>query len=295
MASTFLILLILLAILEIYFEVNYTKITEIRFKTNKLPQGTSFKILQISDVHGRNPQNKSDFLRQAKLAQPNVIVITGDLIDRYTTDFITVYSFVEELINITQWIYYVSGNHEWDNKRSEAFLQGLKKLNVVILNNKNTYVNFRKTSINICGVDDYHTGHADLELATQGINDKLYTILLSHSPGIIEEKYLTADLVISGHTHGGQVRFPLIGGIVAPGQGLFPKFQKGIYNLGSGKSLYIDSGLGTSSLPIRLLNRSQVSLITIVGAVQMGGSQTSFAIIPTIPPNIFFESKCAFS
>lgn len=73
------------------------------------------------------------------------------------------------------------------------------------------------------------------------------------------------DIILSGHTHGGQVRLPLVGTVIAPGEGLFPKFDKGMFNLNNGSLLYIDSGVGTSKLPIRLLNRSQMSLIKIVG------------------------------
>ncbi|MDO7787150.1 metallophosphoesterase [Desulforamulus aquiferis] len=262
------LILIILAILilfgEMFFEVNYPRITEVNFNTNKLPQGTSLKILQVSDVHGED--FTTNLLNQIKLKEPDIIVITGDLIDRNTSNFNNAYKLVEELIMVTPHVFFVSGNHEWDNDRNVDFLLGLKKRHVLILNNSNTTVGIKNTSINICGVDDFHTDHSDLGLAAKGINNKFFTVLLSHSPGIVEEKYLLGDLVLSGHTHGGQVRFPLIGGIVAPGQGLFPKLQKGIYNLEHGKKLYIDSGLGTSALPIRFLNRSQVSLITIKGS-----------------------------
>jgi predicted MPP superfamily phosphohydrolase len=73
----------------------------------------------------------------------------------------------------------------------------------------------------------------------------------------------SVDLILSGHTHGGQVRFPLIGALVVPDQGFFPKFDKGAFNLGGNRHLYIDSGLGTSRLPVRFLNQSQISLIKI--------------------------------
>lgn len=264
--SVIFILVILVVIGVIYFEVNCPKISKTSFKTSKLPLDTSLKILQISDAHVGNFTKKVDLLKDIKTLEPDIIVITGDLIDRRTSDFNNAYKFVEELVSVNPQVYFVSGNHERDNDRTEDFLQGLKKRNVVILNNRNTTIDIKGTLINICGVDDFHTGYSNLGLASKGINEKLYTILLSHSPGIVKERYLPADLVLSGHTHGGQVRFPIIGGIVAPGQGLFPKLQKGIYNLDHGKYLYIDSGLGTSSLPLRFLNRSQVSFLIIAGS-----------------------------
>lgn len=98
------------------------------------------------------------------------------------------------------------------------------------------------------------------------MNTDHYTVLLSHTPSITEiYEQIPADLILSGHTHGGQVRFPLIGALVSPDRGLFPKLDKGTYQLGAGLYLYIDSGLGTTRLPIRFLNQSQLSLITITG------------------------------
>lgn len=76
---------------------------------------------------------------------------------------------------------------------------------------------------------------------------------------------IPADLILSGHTHGGQVRIPFIGALVAPDQGFFPKLEKGIYEFGTNQFLYIDSGLGTSVAPIRFLNQSQLSVIKITG------------------------------
>ncbi len=88
--------------------------------------------------------------------------------------------------------------------------------------------------------------------------------MLSHSPNR-PMAYTTGleDLILSGHTHGGQVRLPIIGSIVVPGQGFFPKYDKGIYEL-ENTTLYIDSGLGNSLLPpLRLFNRIQISNIII--------------------------------
>ncbi len=156
----------------------------------------------------------------------------------------------------------MSGNHEWGNPYMEKFLSGLKERNVTILNNKNTQLTKKGVSLILLGVDDVSSSHEDLKKSLNNINQDLYTILLSHSPGIIEEydKKVPTDLILSGHTHGGQVRFPFIGALVAPDQGLFPEYDKGIFKTGPEQYLYIDSGLGTSVVPIRFLNQSQISL-----------------------------------
>jgi predicted MPP superfamily phosphohydrolase len=142
-------------------------------------------------------------------------------------------------------------------------------LDVVILNNKSSTFAARGIKINICGVDDPYRRKDNIEKAMKSADSKKYTVLLSHSPGIRKRlgSYVP-DLILCGHTHGGQVRLPFIGAVIAPGEGLFPKFDKGKFSLKNGSLLYIDSGAGTSNLPVRLLNRSQISVIRIAGKGQ---------------------------
>ncbi len=103
----------------------------------------------------------------------------------------------------------------------------------------------------------------DYEGIIKDINQNNFIILLSHSPNrIIHYSKGVEDLILTGHTHGGQIRLPLLGSIIAPGQGLFPKYDKGLFQL-KGTPLYIDSGLGNSTIPVRLFNRVQISNITI--------------------------------
>jgi len=144
------------------------------------------------------------------------------------------------------------------------FLNGLRERKVTILNNKNIQIMENNMTLNLVGVDDVSTIHENSPKAFNNVYQEQYTILLSHSPGIME-KYndIRADLILSGHTHGGQVRIPYIGALVAPNQGFFPKLDKGTYQVGPNQYLYIDSGLGTSIAPIRFLNQSQLSLIKI--------------------------------
>src|SRR5690606_36275120 len=113
------------------------------------------------------------------------------------------------------------------------------------------------------------THHEDVQAAFRGVDQEQYTILLSHAPNIVirySSNDILADLILSGHTHGGQVRLPFIGALAAPGQGLFPKLDKGTFTIAQDQYLYIDSGLGTSMVPIRFLNQSQMSFIRVVGA-----------------------------
>ena len=139
----------------------------------------------------------------------------------------------------------------------------MEKLGVRILNNESKLLEINDEKINIAGVE-FQINRKEYTNALYNINPRYFTLLLSHSPNR-PIKYLTGkeDLILSGHTHGGQVRLPILGAIVAPGQGLFPKYDKGIVELGK-TILYIDSGLGNSLYPIRLFNRVQTSNITIL-------------------------------
>ncbi len=262
-----LVIIILFLIVDIYFEVNYGKIESVVLKSKKLPKGKTLKILHISDIHNKKlSDNTRNLLKDIKKLEPDIIALTGDIIDGKTKDFKNIYHIMEELVKINDATYFVSGNHEWRNPKTKDFLKGLKKRNIKIINNSNEIITKDSFSINVCGIDDPYTNHDDTNKAFNNISRSNFTLLLSHSPNIIfKEDSLPCDLVLCGHTHGGQIRLPFIGGLIAPGQGYFPKYDKGIYKLENDTILYINSGLGTSSLPLRFLNRSQVSFITLIG------------------------------
>ncbi len=258
------IIIIVILVSYVFYQVNFTKTNYVFLESNKIPEGESLKILQISDAHNIKFDRSIGLYSSIEKLDADIIVITGDLIDGKTRDFNNVYTFVENLRSINDKIYYVSGNHEWKSGRKDELIKGLDKRGINILDNNNTTIKAGGIFINLCGIDDPETGNDNLSLALDGINQELYTILLSHGPKIISnEKDISVDLILCGHTHGGQIRLPVLGAVVAPGQGLFPKYDKGIFDLGSDTVLYVDSGLGTSLLPIRFLNRSQISYITI--------------------------------
>lgn len=259
--------LIALSVLAGYicFDLYSTTVRYVEIKSEKIKGKAEFKILQISDFHN----NKSAVVRNRIFAsvrelKPDIVVLTGDIIDSSTIDPDNVLSFVKSLVEINPRVYFVSGNHEWRSGFNIRFTNALKSMDVTVLNNANSIIDIGSTSFNLCGIDDYYTRSYSLENAFNRIDGKNFTILLSHAPDIIfDNKDIPADLILSGHTHGGQIRLPIIGALVAPGQGFFPKYNKGLYKLDNGGLLYIDSGVGTSTLPIRFYNRSQISLISI--------------------------------
>ena len=260
-----LIIFLLFVLVDIYYETNVFKVNKVHFKSNKLDSDSTIKLIQLSDLHSKVfGDNNQKLIHTIKNQQPDVIVITGDIIDRKTKRLYDVFHLVEELTSFQQHVYFVSGNHEWGNSLKNELLLGLEQRGVHMLNNDSTEMMIKGMNLNLVGIDDVSTNHEDMKKAFNHVNNQEYTVLLSHSPGVTD-KYpeIDADLILSGHTHGGQVRLPLIGSIVAPDEGLFPKKAKGVYQLKENQHLYIDSGLGTSLLPVRFLNQSQLSVIEI--------------------------------
>lgn len=264
----FTLIILIIISTKIYFDTNEYKVNTVQFQSEKIPEGDELTILQISDLHNKSfGKNNEKLINIAENLNPDIIVITGDLIDRSTEDFNDIFSVIKNLVAANETVYFVTGNHEWENANTRDFLEGLRERNVKVLSNQSTQITAENVSFTLSGIDDASTNHEDITAAFQNVDQDLYTILLSHTPSVTE-KYedIPADLILSGHTHGGQVRLPFIGAIVAPDQGFLPKFDKGTFKIGQNQYLYIDSGLGTSVAPIRFLNKSQLSLIKITGS-----------------------------
>ncbi|KRQ86390.1 putative metallophosphoesterase [Caloramator mitchellensis] len=254
------LILLLFFFIYLLFEISTLAINSVEIKTEKI--NGEVKILQISDYHDSKFHSKF-IINAIRRSKPDIIVITGDLIDQSTKSIDRVMNLIDEIVAINKKIYYVPGNHEYYSGLKIKLLGELQKRGVIVLINKNTKISVGMENINLCGIDDFLTGNYDIKSALFNIDKNNFTILLSHSPDvIIKNRNIDVDLILSGHTHGGQIRLPLIGALVAPGQGFLPEYDKGLFKINN-TLLYIDSGVGTSHYPIRFLNRSQISLIRI--------------------------------
>jgi predicted MPP superfamily phosphohydrolase len=259
--------LIFIMIAYIFYQVNFTRAEHVTFKTPKLNGNPPIKIMQLTDFHDmRSGIMQNIILKSVSELEPDVIVITGDLIDDHSGGYDNVYNFVEKILKMNPEVNFVSGNHEWRKGSIDKLISGLRTRGVKIINNICRRVDINGTKINICGLDDFYNKKYKFSKDFEGADKELFTVLLSHSPDIVfANRNIPADLILSGHTHGGQVRLPFIGALIAPGQGFFPKYSKGLYQISEKTSLYIDSGAGVSTFPVRFLNRSQISLIRIEG------------------------------
>lgn len=231
-----------------------------------------YRIAQVSDLHnsefGDGNQRLLDMLREA---EPDMIAITGDLIDSRKTNIAVALAFAEEAVRIAP-CYYVSGNHEARVPEYRELKAGLEAAGVTVLDDARVEIEISGKSITIIGVNDpsfladYLTSDAavmDRKLSELSSEDASFTILLSHRPELFDTYAAhDMDLVLTGHAHGGQFRLPLIGGLIAPNQGLFPKYDDGLHSEGN-TNMIVSRGLGNSIIPFRFNNRPEVVLIEL--------------------------------
>ena len=250
------------------------KVRKTTLKFDKLPQAfDNYKIAQVSDIHcDRVGLSDLSFIKKIKNFNPDIIVITGDILDSYNNDMDIAYNILSQLAIIAP-CYFVSGNHELRlPEEYEQLINIMKKLNITYMNNSKQLITKDNESINLVGVEDYNFFKNEDKLNHRAnfikTLEELYSpnhfnILLSHRP----EKFpiyadIKYDLIFSGHAHGGQWRIPFIGGIFSPSQGFFPKYTNGNYVL-EDSTLIVSQGLGNSSFPIRINNRIELVLATL--------------------------------
>lgn len=266
------ILLIVLAFMAIciylYHENTSLKLDKYFIKSTKIPgEFNGYKIAHVSDFHNTKSERltKSIITKLVK-ESPDIIVITGDTIDSRRTRIDIAFDFAKQLTKITG-VYYVPGNHESRIKEYGLFKEALLNIGVKVLENDNLVINKNGEKINLLGIKDpafsYESSFDDEKIVKEEIerlsyNKDLYTMLLSHRPELLkvytEEKI---DLVFAGHAHGGQIRIPFIGGVIAPMQGWFPKVTEGVHKLNN-TTMIISRGIGNSLFPFRVNNRPEL-------------------------------------
>jgi len=253
---------------------NSIVITKSDYANAKIPiDFDDYKVVHISDFHNKNfGKNQRKILDKIEAILPDIIVITGDLIDRRKYDLDVAMVFIKGAVDIAP-VYYVSGNHEvWSGKFSSVE-ESLKDAGVVVMDNGEERIYKNNSWINIFGLrdPDFHTSSYFEDTKTIEILENLnkwsgyegFKILLSHRPELFDlYSNSDMDLIFTGHAHGGQIRIPFLGGLIAPDQGLFPKYTSGSYHKDS-STMFVSRGLGNSVFPIRIFNRPEILLVTI--------------------------------
>jgi uncharacterized protein len=268
---------ILIAIfLFLYIQNNLITVTKIELSLKNLPQGfNGYRIVQLSDLQNKVfGKENNTLVSKIKKSNPDLIVITGDLVDVNNYNEQTILQFIDDIEHIAP-IYYITGNHEMVGNYMLKLEPKLKGKNIKILRNSSESIKRNGDTITLIGIDDpIETQESKNYITTKTLTRELdksqskgtasnFKILLSHRPEFFSlyEKY-NIDLIFTGHAHGGQIRLPFIGGLYAPGQGFFPKYTSGKYELNS-STMIVSRGLGNSSIPQRIFNRPEIVVATL--------------------------------
>ena len=263
------------------------EIASYEVQNRKIPKVfNEFKIVQISDLHNRSfGTDNNILLEKIDKLKPNIVCITGDLIDSTNKDFSIALKLIDELSRKYQ-VYSIIGNHEQKvmiNKYKELYkdyFKQLKSKNIISLENEKVKIQIGNDFINIYGLvvpykyypylfnKNYKNkkldfNKNDIEKQLGKINNKEYNVLLAHTPFFFEGySNWGADLVLAGHVHGGIIRLPIKGGLLSPNREFFPKYDLGEYNIDK-STMILTKGLGGSRMIPRVNCKPEIVEITL--------------------------------
>lgn len=273
-------------------------ITEYEIVDEQIPlKFDGYRIVQVTDVHSIRNEEQLELLYTAVVNErPDAVVITGDLVDStYYTEENTALKeglsdkmagqdtvdFIKRLVE-KYYVYFVYGNHEMvllDDVDNNPFKVAMEEMGVIILNNDGVKITKEDESIYMLGIQDPSTLYKDSDYAeynshSERINammknimalkeDDLYTVVLSHRPEYFQVySQYDADLVLTGHAHGGQVRLPGIGGLYAPGQGWLPEYTEGVFAENE-TTMIVGRGIGNSVELPRIFNPPEITTVVL--------------------------------
>lgn len=248
------------------------KVTTYTVSCDGLPETfCGYRIAQVSDLHNSELMCGKT-LSALRESAPDIIAITGDLVDSRRTDINVALDFAKGAVKIAP-CYFVSGNHEARIAQYSELCTALRDIGVTVLCNEALTVERAGEHIRLIGLQDpsFETDYlfGDADSVAQNILSELctdngdFTLVLSHRPELFEVYSESgADLVLSGHAHGGQFVLPFVGGLVAPGQGLFPKYDSGVYTEGK-TNMIVSRGIGNSIIPLRINNPPELIIIEL--------------------------------
>lgn len=240
-------------------------------RINKMEVGTltkgKLRVVQFSDTHLDDNYTIRDLEKLVRIINhqnPDIIVFTGDLIDsvqdgQYPEDALkTLKKLDAGLIKVA-----VFGNHDYGLEGYKYYQDMMEGAGFRVLVNESVILNAGgEMMINIVGLDDALLGNPDYKKVSSLITKKYYDILVMHEPDEISHfEQDTYELALAGHSHGGQIRIPFIGEVNTPP--LAKKYVKGMYEITEEKKLYVSSGIGTTVIPVRLMNIPEIAVIDV--------------------------------
>lgn len=257
-----------------WFQHSFVQYVTTAVECQKLPNNTELKLCLISDLHN-NRKNLQKLTERICEFSPEVILLAGDLVDKHRTENLCAEQFLTALNNLSLPVYYSAGNHELSliEKHPEEWKKYINNLpeGVQFLDNESVLLKGDK-KVCLSGLslprEFYKKGRlydAQEALPDWSIPENDFHILMAHHPEYAKlyKKY-QADLVVSGHLHGGLLRLPFIGGVLSPRLRL-PDCDAGLMVLDGDSKLFVSRGLGSHTIPLRFFNRVEVNFLILKG------------------------------
>ncbi|MBS4219464.1 metallophosphoesterase [Bacillus sp. FJAT-49711] len=262
----------------LYINNYWLQTSEYEIESERIPKEfDGIKIVQISDLHDATfGEKQARLVKKVKKLNPDFVFITGDFIDSNRYDLQNSLDFVEQITPFTD-VFYVTGNHEVAVNKIDEITKALMDLGVHVLMDETVEIEKAGESLLIAGVQDplIKAIPPPEETIAESLDEILlddqkdsFKLLLSHRPEVFDVYAIKhIDVVFTGHAHGGQVRIPGIGGLIAPGQGWFPKYTSGLHEKGN-THMIVSRGLGNSIIPFRVLNRPEIVIVNLKSSVK---------------------------
>lgn len=252
--------------------------TKHKISSDKLPKEfEDFKIIQLSDLHSAEfGKNNSALLKKIQKSDPDIVVLTGDMISTSDENYEVFFTLAEKLAADFD-TYFTVGNHEQalGDKKRDMLCAALEAKGIKVLDNESILIERGGSHIQLYGLWfnlRYYTDRSEdapeneqYYFETKTMYDILgapeadtFTILITHNP-VYFNTYTQwgADLTLCGHMHGGMIRLPFLGGLFSPEKNFFPEYDAGIFENGE-KYMVVSRGLGNGSMGFRFLNRPEI-------------------------------------
>ena len=274
----------ILMYLYIKYNVNTLEVTKYVVENKKVPKEfDGYNIVQISDLHSKLfGENNKKLIQKIKSLNPDIVVVTGDLIDGENNNYNVALDFMKEISKLYR-VYYIIGNHEQKSlikkykDEYKDYFNKLHQIDFVNLDNNKVEIVKGDSNINLYGLTvpyscykylfdkDKNTNLDEnfLEENLPTINKDEYNILLAHTPFYFDEyERWGADLILAGHVHGGIIRLPFVGGLLSPNRHFFPKYDLGKYDKNN-STMIVTKGLGGSKVLVRINCKPEIVKITL--------------------------------
>lgn len=263
----------ILMYLYIKYNVNTLEVTKYVVENKKVPKEfDGYNIVQISDLHSKLfGENNKKLIQKIKSLNPDIVVVTGDLIDGENNNYNVALDFMKEISKLYR-VYYIIGNHEQKSlikkykDEYKDYFNKLHQIDFVNLDNNKVEIVKGDSNINLYRLtvpyscykylfDNQETTSIDIDFLEEKlgkVDREQFNILLAHTPFYFDEyEKWGADLTLCGHVHGGIVRLPIVGGLLSPDRKFFPKYDLGEYTKNK-STMIVSKGLGGSKVLIRV-------------------------------------------